>query len=134
MKTNVKILALAAALLAAPFAHATTPGTVEPKEPTAAEAAAASFNVGSYRAANSNSLRVFVEKNNRSVVRLEIKNAQGEVLYERAVPKHATDKAFKFDLAELPAGHYTVEVSNRQKKVVTAFNVKPVQRAAVVVR
>lgn len=134
MKTNVKILALAAALLAAPFAHATTPGTVEPKDPTAAEAAAASFNVGSYRAANSNNLRVFVEKTNRSAVRVEIKNAQGEVLYERAIAKHATGKSFKFDLAELPAGHYTMEVSNRQKKVVTAFNVKPAQPAAVAAR
>lgn len=132
MKTNVKILALAAALLSAPFANATTPGTVEPKETT--ETAATSFSVGSYRAANSNSLRVFVQKNTESMVWVKIKNAAGEELFEKGIAKHATDKAFKFDLAELPAGHYTMEVSNRQKKVVTAFNVKPVQPAAVVAR
>jgi hypothetical protein len=129
MKTNVKILALAAALLAAPFAHATTPGTVEPKE-----TAATSFAVASYRAANSNTMRVFVEKNTESMVWVRLKNAAGEELFEKGIAKHATGKAFKFDLAALPAGHYTMEVSNRQKKVVTAFNVKPAQSAAVAAR
>lgn len=130
MKTNVKILALAASLLAvstgaAPFAHATTPGTVEPA--TTAEAAAASLTVASYRAANANSLRVFVQKNTESMVWVKIKNAAGEDLFGKGIARHATGKAFKFDLAALPAGQYTVEVSNRQKKVVTAFTVKPAQ-------
>lgn len=134
MKTNVKVLALAAALLAAaPFAQATTPGTVsgtvEPKE-----TAAASLTVASYRAANANSLRVFVQKTTDAMAWVSIKNAAGEELFEKGIAKHATGKAFKFDLAELPAGHYTVEVSNRQKKVVTAFHVKPAQATAVAAR
>jgi len=135
MKTNVKVLALAAALLAvsagaAPFAHAATPGTVEPKDP--AEAAVASLTVASYRAANANSLRVFVQKATESMAWVKIKNAAGQDLFEQGIARHATGKAFKFDLSELPAGHYTVEVSNRQKKVVTAFNVKPAQPVVAV--
>ena len=132
MKRSLQTLALAASLLATPFTHAITPGTVEPT--TAEATAAASLTVASYRATNANSLRLFVQKTTDAMAWVRIKNAAGEELFEKGIAKHATGKAFKFDLADLPAGQYTVEVSNRQKKVVTAFNVQPARAAAVAAR
>ena len=132
MKRSLQTLALAASLLAAPFAQATTPGTVEPT--TTAEAAAASLTVASYRTATANSLRVFVQKTTDAMAWVRIKNAAGEELFEKGIAKHATGKAFKFDLADLPAGQYTIEVSNRDKKDVKTVELKtpaPVRQVAM---
>ncbi len=133
MKTNFKTLALAASLLIAPLAAAlaTTPGTVEPKEPTAIEANN-SLSVNAFRVAGTANLRMFIQKNDQSAVRVELKNEEGELFYESAIGKRANGKAYLLNLSELPNGHYTIEVSNRDKKVVKAFDLTtPARQVAV---
>lgn len=133
MKRAFQTLALAAALLAAPFAHATTPGTVEPKEPTAMEAAN-SFTVNARLSANRGEIRFYVQKNTPSPVRIEMKNADGEVLFTSMLNKQSTGKAYALKVADLPDGEYTIEVSNRDKKDVKTFALKtpaPVRQVAV---
>ena len=133
MKTTVKILALAASLLVAPFAHATTPGTVEPKERTSVEAAN-SFSVNARLLANRSELRFHVQKNTPAPVRIEMKDADGEVLFTSTLGKQSNGKAYSFKVADLPDGRYTIEVSNRDKKDVKTVELKtpaPVRQVAM---
>jgi flagellar hook assembly protein FlgD len=139
MKRTLQTLALAASLLAvstvaAPFANATTPGTVEPKEPVAVEAAN-SFSVYAKLSGNRNELRFFVQKSTAAPVWIELKNADGEVLYTSALGKRCNGKALVLNVSELPDGQYTVEVSNRDKKDVKSFVLQtPAPTRSVVVR
>lgn len=123
MKRTIKLLALAAALLATPFAHATTPGTVEPKDPASVEAAN-SFTVNARLVANRNEVRFHIQKNIPAPVRMEMKNAEGEVLFTSTLNKQSTGKAYALKVADLPDGQYTIEVSNRYKKDVKTFALK----------
>lgn len=133
MKTNVKVLALAAALLAvstgaAPFAHATT---VEPKETVEA---ANSFSVNARLMANRAEVRFHVQKNTPAPVRIEMKNADGEVLFTNVLGKKSPGKAYALNVDALPDGQYTIEVSNRDKKDVKTFELKtaaPVRQVAL---
>ncbi len=133
MKTNFAVLALAATLLAASFtnANATTPGTVEPKEPVGIEAAN-SFSVSTRLVSDSRELRFFVQKNAPSAVRVELKNEQGDLLFESVIAKRSNGKAFSLKMNDLPDGHYTIEVSNRDKKEVKAFDLKTPERQVAI--
>jgi len=123
MKRALKTLALAATLLAAPFAHASTPGPVEPIEPVAVEAAN-SFSVNARLTANRDVLRFHVQKNTPAPIRIEMKNADGEVLFTSTLGKQSTGKAYTLKVAGLPDGSYTIEVSNRDKKDVKSFELQ----------
>ena len=133
MKRTLQTLALAASLLAAPFAQATTPGTVEPKHPMAVEAAN-SFSVNARLGANRNELRFYVQKNTPAPIRIEMKNADGEILFTSTLGKQSNGKAYSLKVADLPDGQYTIEVSNRDKKDVKTFALKtpePIRQVAV---
>jgi hypothetical protein len=133
MKRAFQTLALATALLAAPFAHATTPGTVEPQKPASVEAAN-SFSVNARLTASRDVLRFHVQKNTPAPIRIEMKNAEGEVLFTSTLGKQCTGKAYALKVADLPDGQYTIEVSNRDKKDVKTVELKtpaPVRQVAL---
>lgn len=119
--------AVVAALLIAPATSATIPASADPKEPVEASA---SFSVKAYQVSDSNRLRLFVQKVSPSVVWVEFKNGQGELLFQRALGKRALGRAFSIDLSELPVGYYTLEVGNRDKKVVQGLHVRSLAPAA----
>lgn len=127
LQRTATAFAVVATLLAAPAAIATTPASADPKNPTEA---AASFSLNAFQVSESNRLRLFVQKNSPAVVWVELKNEQGELLFESAIGKRAAGRAFAFDLRELPAGHYTLEVGNHDKKVVKGFRLQPAAQAA----
>jgi hypothetical protein len=122
MNPSLKLLALAASLLGTSTAAlATTPGTVEPMT-TPSVTAENAFSVNAFRVANKTDLRMFVQKNAATAVWVELKNEQGDVLFESTIGKRQAGRAYSLKLSELPVGHYTLEVSSRDKKVVKAFN------------
>lgn len=119
MQTNLKALALAAAVLTTSLVAplAANASTVNP----ATGKAEATFTVNTFRAAKSTNLRVFIQKDNQAAVRVTLKNEAGEVFYETTLGKNQPGKALSLDLSQLPDGHYVVEVSNRDKKEVKSF-------------
>jgi hypothetical protein len=132
MKRLFQSLALAASLMAvstvaAPLANATTPGTVEPKDPVATEAASA-FTVSTRLVSEARELRFFVQKQAKTPVFVVLKNEQGAVLFESTIARHANGKAYSLHMNDLPDGTYTIEVSNRDKKEVKAFALKTPER------
>ena len=120
MKTNFAVLALAATLLAAPF----TAAVAAPfsGEPTAPAAAPTSFSVNAFRVSNTANVRVFVQKNTATPVKIKLLDAKGNALYERTIGKHESKKALSLILGELPDGDYTLVVGNNTEKVTKTFS------------
>lgn len=125
MKTNAKILALAATLLAAPFALQAAPAATDP---VVAPAAPTSFSVGAYHLVNSNALRVYVQKNTAAPVTITLRNAKGIALYQDKLGKKESTKALSLVMTQQPDGQYTLEVSNGAETVTKSFTLKTSER------
>ena len=125
MKTNVKVFALAAALLSAPVALQAAPVVTDP---VVAPAAPTSFSVTTYHLVNSNALRVYVQKTSAAPVTITLRNAKGIALFEDKVGKKENLKALSLIMSEQPDGEYTLEVSNGAETVTKSFTLKSPQR------
>lgn len=121
MKTNAKLLALAAALLSAPVALQAAPAVTDP---AVAPAAPTSFSVTTYHLVNSNALRVYVQKTGTASVTITLRNAKGLVLFEDKVGKKENLKALSLLMREQPDGEYTLHVSNGAEAVTKSFTLK----------
>ena len=125
MKTNVKILALAAALLSAPVSLQAAPVLTDP---VVTPAAPTSFNVSAYHLVNSNALRVYVQKKGAAPVSITLRNAKGIALYEDKMGKKENLKALSLVMSQQPDGEYRLEVTNGAEQVTKTFTLKTPQR------
>ncbi len=119
MQTNLKALALAAAVLSTSLA---APLAAQATEPVATIAQPTTFAINAFRSINPLKIRLHVENKAHQVLNVVLRNEQGQALYTRALSKHETGKAFAFDLSELPDGPYTVEVSSKSETLRKTFD------------
>ncbi len=73
--------------------------------------APASFQSSVY-ASSTHSLRVAVDKDQRHVVAVELLDEQGHVLCKQFVAKKISTYRARFDLNDLPNGHYQVVITD----------------------
>ena len=125
MKTNVKVFALAAALLPALIPLQRSPLV---RGRVFAPSAQPSISVTTYHLVNSNALRVYVQKTSAAPVTITLRNAKGIALFEDKVGKKENLKALSLIMSEQPDGEYTLEVSNGAETVTKSFTLKSPQR------
>lgn len=102
MKTLITALALALSL-----ATVTVAQTNVIDRPTKV----ARYQTGIYTTA-AGKLQVAVDKQAGGTVALQLKDATGNVLFTRQIPKYDTQYRNRFDLSQLPDGTYEVELTN----------------------
>jgi hypothetical protein len=71
-----------------------------------------SFSVGMYNVKNSQTLKVYVEKSKGQNLKLEILDANGEVVNTSFAAKKSNKEGFSFDLSQLKTGDYTLRLSS----------------------
>jgi hypothetical protein len=112
MKTIIKTLFVAVALVATSFAN------VKANNPSKTK----SFEVGIYQSVNTLKLNLMVEKQVGNKLNVVIKNDKGEVLYTETIAKNDAKYHGKYDFSQLGDGHYSVEISTGNEKIVKNIN------------
>jgi hypothetical protein len=115
MKTIVKTIACALALSTS-VAFATTDKTTTDQKPV-------KFEVGAY-VAKDETIRVAINKNTATRLKVSLKNANGQVLYSQIMGRNESNFATKLNIDDLGAGIYKLEVSDGTEKIVKELNVK----------
>jgi Secretion system C-terminal sorting domain len=99
MKTNLKTIATALLLGVATFVNA----NVEP--------AKKSFEAVIIKCSKFPSLNLFIDKQKGVKVDIEVKDENGNVLYDDVIGKNATNYRSKINLENLPKGIYYIEMT-----------------------
>jgi|GEM_PF-3312880 len=129
MNTNLKVLALAAAVLTTSLA---TPLAAQATEPVATIVQPTTFAINAFRSINPMKIRLHIENKAHQSLNVVVRNDQGQALYNYAVSKRETGKAFAFDLSELPDGQYIVEVSSKNETLRKTFDLNtPIRTLAL---
>jgi len=102
MKTLITTLALALSLVTVTMAQ-----TNVVDRPTKVSR----YQTGIYTTATGK-LQVAVDKQAGGTVAIQLKDATGNVLFTRQIPKYETQYRNRFDLSQLPDGTYEVELTN----------------------
>ncbi|MGN7888708.1 hypothetical protein [Dyadobacter endophyticus] len=118
MKPSIKSIAMTM-VIAATFAFNSFADDKESKK-------AAAFGTGIF-ASNSGKIHVNVDKytDNRAVVL--ISNKSGEVMYRETIDRNTAKFRKTFNVKELPAGTYTIEVSANGQKAEKDFEVTEIR-------
>lgn len=106
MKTIVKSTLFAFLLTVTPMFAATT----QPEGQTR------SIRTGVYFS-NDGKLNINVENHSEKSARIQIRNSNNQVVYQKHTTGASSLSAVKLDVAELPDGEYKVVVSNGKEKV-----------------
>jgi hypothetical protein len=72
-----------------------------------------SFKVGMYNVQNTNTLKIFLEKENDHALVMEIKDLKGNTLQRELVGKNKTNAGVSLDLSNLESGEYTLQISDK---------------------
>ena len=81
-----------------------------------------SFKIGMYNVKQTHVLKVFIEKEKGSQLKLEIKDEKGESLLVNYVSKKAIASRIYIDLNALKDGNYILEFSNKSEKFTKELN------------
>ncbi len=68
-------------------------------------------------------LRLNIEKEIRSSTWFIVRNSKGDVLIKEMVGRNAMKYAMRFDVSNLDAGNYTLEILSRGEKEVRPFSI-----------
>lgn len=74
-----------------------------------------------FRVTSPSDFRVFINKNSPETLCVELKNAQGEMLYTTHVGKREPGKALTFNLRSQPDGVYILHVRGKNETVTKTF-------------
>ena len=72
-----------------------------------------SFKVGMYNVHNTNTLKIFFQKEQADALILEIKDLKGNVLQKDLVGKNRTNAGVSLDLSNLESGKYVLQISDK---------------------
>jgi hypothetical protein len=86
-----------------------------------------SFNIGMYNVQHSHVLKLFVEKQKGSDLKIEIKDKDGAILLTKFIDKRDVKSSMSLDISQLTEGNYTLEVSNSTEKFVQELNLSTTQ-------
>ena len=90
-----------------------------------------SFKVGMYNVQNTNTLKVFVEKQKGENLKVELKDKYGSVVFTKYADKKSDKAAYSFDLAQLETGAYQLEITNNKEVYVKDLNVVNTEKVEV---
>lgn len=90
-----------------------------------------SFKVGMYNVQNSHLLKVFVEKKRGESMIVEIKNKNGQTVVTKYLDKKSSKAAICFDLEDLEAGNYSMEISNKNEVFVKEINLVDMKKIEI---
>lgn len=105
MKTNIKSAIFALLVTVTPMFAATQPG-----------AQTKSIKTGVYFSTDGK-LNINVENNTDRAARIQIRNSNNQVVFQKHTAGAIPLSAVKLDVAELPDGEYEIVVSNGKDKV-----------------
>lgn len=71
------------------------------------------FKVGMYNVQNTNTLKVFIDKETSDALTLEIKDANGVLLQKEVVAKNKSKAGLSVDMSQLEAGNYSLTISSK---------------------
>jgi hypothetical protein len=90
-----------------------------------------SFKVGMYNVKDSHILKVFVEKTKGENLKMELKDKNGTTIASKYLSKADTKLGVNFDLSDLKAETYTLEIFNKEEKLVKEINLQKVETVMV---
>jgi hypothetical protein len=90
-----------------------------------------SFKVGMYNVKDSHILKVFVEKTKGENLKMELKDKNGTTIASKYLSKADTKLGVNFDLSDLKAETYTLEISNKEEKLIKEINLQKVETVMV---
>lgn len=109
MKTQIKTIACALLIATAPLFSAFATEQQQPAQK-------ASLKTGMYFSKDGR-LNVNIENSLNKAAKVLIRDKDNQVVLERKTMSHATLSTLKIEVADLPDGAYTVEVSNGRDRV-----------------
>ncbi len=94
------------------------------------------FRIGMYRINGTVTMNFLMEKEKKERVRLRLMDTQGKILHEEYFGKGLSKLSRKFNFSQVADGHYQLEVSDQNQRIVkniylTSKDVSEVERRMV---
>lgn len=131
--TSISKIALSLTLSLSLFSFANAKEGMSEKTDKKAKASVASFDASLYKVANTNKVKLAIDRIPETSVSLVLKDGNGSVIYEESLQR-SNDTPYRrvFDLGDMADGTYYFEMYNKDRKIVKKLEIATSNNKVVV--